>query len=67
MVNFDVSVKIQYGINYAKKIVWNPSICACEINKFIKSIVHDLVFTCDEIIDIKYIDKDNMIKIQHMK
>ena len=35
-------------IVYAK----NPSTCACEINRYLKSIVDDLVITCDEVINV---------------
>ena len=49
---------------YAKKYALNPTMCACEcdknceIDRYLKhctckkSIIDDLVFTCDEIIDM---------------
>ena len=32
--------------------VSNPSVSACETNKYLKSIVNDLVLTCDELIKV---------------
>ena len=33
--------------------VWNPSVCACEINyAYMKSLINDSAITCDEIIDM---------------
>ena len=46
----DVIVKIQRNIISVNKIVWIPSTCACEIDEYIKNIIGDSVFTCDEII-----------------
>ena len=36
-------LKIQQNIIYAKKIVWNPSTCACEIKRYLKDIAHGLI------------------------
>ena len=30
-------------MNTKKYFVWNPSICACEINRYLKTITDDLV------------------------
>ena len=35
-----------------KNYVWNLSPCACEINRYFKSIADDLVIGCNSIIDI---------------
>ena len=37
---------------YKDSYVWNPSTCDCEIIRYLKSIVYDLVSTCDEITDV---------------
>ena len=34
------------------KDIWNPSSCACEINRYLKSIADDFIITCDEVIDV---------------
>lgn len=42
----------KHQVNHQKKnYLWNPSTCAREINKYLKSIADDLGITCDEIID----------------
>ena len=34
-----------------KNFVWNPSTCACEINRHLKSIADDFFITSIEVID----------------
>ena len=34
-----------------KYFVWNSRACACEINRYLKTIADDLVITLEEIID----------------
>ena len=36
---------------YENCYAWNPSTCACEINKYFESTADDLLITCDEILD----------------
>ena len=36
---------------YEKNYIRNPSTGACEIDTFLKTIVGDLIITCDEIVD----------------
>ena len=45
---------------YKEHYVWNSSTCACEINKYLKSIVHDLAIACNEIIDMSIIVSVNL-------
>ena len=32
--------------------IWNPRTCTCENGKVLESIIRDLVFTCDEILEM---------------
>ena len=35
-----------------KDYIWNPSTCACKIDKYLKSIIGDSVVTCAENVDV---------------
>ena len=35
-----------------KDYIWNPRTCTCENGKFLEIIIGDLVFTCDEILEM---------------
>ena len=35
-----------------KDYAWVPSTCSCKIDKYLKSVIGDLVVTCDKIIDM---------------
>ena len=37
---------------YEKDYIWNPRTCTCENGKFLEIIIGDLVFTCDEILEM---------------
>ena len=36
---------------YEKDYIWNPAICCCKNGEYLRSIIHDSVITCHEIID----------------
>ena len=37
---------------YKENYVWNPNICDCKINRYLKSIADDSINTCDEKIEV---------------
>ena len=47
---------------YKRAYIWNPSICAFEINKYLRSIISDSVTTCDKIVETSEIKLINKIK-----
>ena len=42
-----------------KGYIWNVATCSCKNDRYAKSIIDDLVITCDEIVEIT---KINMTK-----
>ena len=50
MINVNVEVK-KY-LTCQKDYSWNPSICICEISRYLKSIVDESVTVCIEIINV---------------
>ena len=45
---------------WCKCKITSPAICSCEVDKYLGSIIDDLVITCDEIIDTAKIYYDTL-------
>ena len=50
-----------------KDYIWNPATCSREDGKYLPSIIHDSVITCDEIMEEAKIIQTNLIKKQPVK
>lgn len=50
MKSVDVKVKNQWKIKCIKKVVWNPSVCACECNR--KCKIDEYLHRCTCVISV---------------
>ena len=48
MTNVDTRAKTSYIWKY---YIWNPATRSCENDKYLASVIYDLLITCDEIIE----------------